>query len=135
MWHKASFCKNERPDQFSQLLLVVTFAFRAFCALVIMSFIWERSHNPLTTVLGGAIALAIVAIDFFFTIRAFWECQQVVWERRLGMWFKLALIAMVLGYTLSIWIKISYWAYPAFGMLIVLLLFFDFILIKHNKSA
>lgn len=134
MWHHKTFCKNEHPNQLSQTMLFITFAFRAFCAAVVMSFTWERSHDPLTTILGGAIVLTAVVLDFFFTVRRFWECEQHAWMVTCGIVLKILLIAVVLSYTLSIWLRISYWAYPVFGLLIALLMAFDFIFVAHNKK-
>jgi hypothetical protein len=126
--------RNKHVNTLTEIILLITYAFRLFIVFVIATFIFTRWGMVAEVIWGTALAFALLILDFFFTIRMFWECFSSKIEKQIGVIYKLGLIAVAISYSISIYVKIPYWLYAGFGFFVAALIALDFLLLKYNEK-
>lgn len=125
--------RNKNVNPFPEAILLCTYAFRLFVVYIIATFIFTQYGMVASVIWGTAVALTMLILDFFFTIRRFWECSALPGERWIGMLYKSCLIALVASYAIFMYLQFPYWLYGTFGMLVAAIIAFDFLLEQYRR--
>ena len=128
-WHHLQPGRN-----FAGTLLIITFLFRAWVVMIIMTFAATRYGLSEQLIAAGAISGLAVVLDFFFTARQF-----VGWDRAAALQFttytfKCVLILIAVSYAASIWYATHVWSYCAFGLFVAAVFSLDFLLLAKSVS-
>ncbi len=119
---------------FAGTLLIITFLFRAWVVMIIMTFAATRYGLSEQLIAAGAISGLAVVLDFFFTARQF-----VGWDRTSALQFttyafKTFLILIAVGYAANIWYATHVVPYCAFGLFVAAVFALDFVLLTQKAS-
>ncbi len=120
-WHPLQPGRN-----FAGTLLIVTFLFRAWVVVIIMTFAATRYGLSQQLIWISAVSSLAVILDFFFTARQF-----VGWDKTPSLVFttyafKCALILVAVSYAADIWQSTHVWSYCAFGLFVGAVFALDF---------
>ncbi len=118
---------------FAGTLLVITFLFRAWVVVIIMTFAATRYGLSEQLIAAGAVSALAVILDFFFTARQF-----VGWDKRPALQFttyalKVALMLVAVCYAASIWYATHVLPYVAFGLFVACIFALDVLLLRVKK--
>jgi hypothetical protein len=119
---------------FAGTLLIITFLFRAWVVVIIMTFAATRYGLSEQLIAAGAISGLAVVIDFFFTARQF-----VGWDTYPALQFttyilKTALILIAVCYAANIWYVTHVLPYAAFGLFVAAVFALDFLILKKKRT-
>jgi len=119
----------------TQKILFLTDTFRFFLAYIIGTFIFIRTYSCWNTLLGVITTILIVLIDLWFTTRRYLVGEQRrKWLDMVGILYKIAIITLLLVYTVTIWQSTHIWLYSAFGVFVACIFTLDFVLLKNKRS-
>ncbi len=117
-------------DYFKRAILLTTYSFRFFLAVIIGAFIYEQTHTVWQAFLGVVITLLVVFVDFYHTF----VYHHGIWAKRAALIFKLALILISTAYAVQIWFMAHNWLYTVFGLFVAFLFGMDFILTEQKTK-
>jgi hypothetical protein len=118
---------------FAGTLLIVTFLFRAWVVVIIMTFAATRYGLSEQLIAASTVSSLAVILDFFFTARQF-----VGWDKTSALQFttyalKTILILVAISYAANIWYATHIWTYSAFGLFVAAIFAMDFLLLTRRS--
>lgn len=115
-------------------VLILTFLFRVWVAVIIMAFAATRYGVSEQLIAAGAISFLAVTLDFFFTARQFigWDTNPALCFTTYA--FKSTLITVCVVYAAAIWYSRGVWQYTAFGLFVAAIFAFDFFLLRFHAK-
>ena len=128
-WHPLHPGRN-----FAGTILIITFLFRAWVVMIIMTFAATRYGLSEQLIAAGAISGLAVVLDFFFTARQFvgWDKTPVLEFTTYAL--KIFLILITVSYAANIWYTTHVWTYCAFGLFVAMVFSLDFYVLTKKLS-
>jgi len=124
--------KQERKEIFSALFIGTT-VFRLFLIVLIVTFVSVRTHGDLASVFCASVVSSLIIIsDSILTLERIFR-PDLRASVRIGKIIKLAIIAALLAYSISIWLRFFYWPYAGFAIFVAALYASDFFVERYVR--
>ncbi len=119
---------------FAGTLLIITFLFRAWVVMIIMTFAATRYGLSEQLIGASAVSALVVILDFFFTARQFigWDTHPALQFTTYAL--KSALILVAVCYAANIWYATHVAPYAGFGLFVAAVFALDFLLLKMKRT-
>ncbi len=118
-----------------EVILLLTYLFRGWLVVIIMTFVAQRYGLSTELVWAGAISSLAIVMDCFFTVRQLWGFDHHPALRFTTIVFKSALILVAICYAATIWYKVGYWVYTGFGLFVAAVFAGDFFILRKTSKA